>query len=135
MAVLLVGMNSCKYEEGPFISFIPKTERVGNTWIVSTVTIDGTQDTEIDGFKQITFFKEGGCKIIYTAFSVEVAYSGTWAFDDKKEIINIDVTDEAFGTDNVVMHWTILRLKEEELKVTYTYDNKLYVVDFVPLNA
>lgn len=131
MAMLVAGMTSCKYDEGPFLSFVPKTERVTNTWVVNTATVNGADGT-IPNFKEITFFKEGGCQIIYDTSGTEYAFTGDWAFTDKKLAIHIDADDELTHTSTYVSDWTILRLKEEELKVSFTDNSDLYVVAFKP---
>lgn len=137
LAMLALGMTSCKYEEGPFISVIPKVERVSNTWVVETAVINGVSGTSISSFKEITFFKEGACQIIYNPLGIEVAYGGTWAFNPDKSAITILTTDDlthllSYGND-----WTILHLKEDQLKVSYSESTlggstDSYVVTFKP---
>jgi hypothetical protein len=137
LAVLAIGVSSCKYEEGPFISFIPKVERVSNTWVVDQAVVNGVSSTSISGFKEITFFKEGACQIIYTALTLEYAYGGTWAFDDEKAGIVINTTDDLTHLLSYGNTWTILHLKEDVLKVSYSQSNLTggtdsYVVTFKP---
>jgi hypothetical protein len=137
LAVLVMGMNSCKYEEGPFISFVPKTERVTNKWIVNNAIIDGTQGASIPGFKDITFFKEGGATRVSTVLGVDFAYSGTWAFSDDKAAIVIALTDELTGLTSYNSTWTILHLKEDELKPSFSDTDSFgttttYIVTFEP---
>lgn len=132
LALLVMGMTSCKYEEGPFLSVIPKVERVTNTWVVNEAVKNGTSSTSIDGFKEITFFKEGDCQIVYAAGSFEFAYSGTWTFADSKETIHILANDDATGLSTYENDWTILRLKEDELKVSFTEGSDAYVATFEP---
>lgn len=132
LVLLTLGMTGCRYEEGPFISFLPKADRLGNTWVVNTVSLNGTSGTSIDGFKEITFFNEGGCQIIYNPLNTEIAYSGTWAFSDDKKIVQINTVDELFGVDRYESDWTILALKDEVLKVTFTDDGDVYIVEFKP---
>ena len=137
LAMLALGMSSCKYEEGPFISFIPKVERVSNTWVVNTAVINGASGTSIPNFKEVTFFKEGVCQIIYNPLSVEVAYGGTWAFNPDKSAITILTTDDLTHLFSYGNDWTILHLKEDELKVTYSESTlsgstDSYIVTFKP---
>lgn len=120
MALLVVGATSCRYDEGPFVSVIPRTERVSNTWIVGQAIVDGQTQSELSGFKQVTFYKEGNCNMILTALGAEFAYSGTWAFTDGDEAITYTVTDELTGFITITQEWTILKLKEDDLWVTYT---------------
>jgi hypothetical protein len=137
LAMLVIGFAGCKYDEGPFISFIPKTERVGNTWVVNTAVINGTPQASINGFKKITFFKEGACQIIWIDGTTEKSSLGTWEFTEKKEAIHIEVAEELNATKTYVNDWTILHLKEKQLKVTYINTNSTggkdtYIVTFEP---
>ncbi|HEX2900888.1 MAG TPA: hypothetical protein VHS96_14290, partial [Bacteroidia bacterium] len=75
---------------------------------------------------------EGGCQIIYNPLNTEIAYSGTWAFSDDKKIVQINTVDELFGVDRYESDWTILALKDEVLKVTFTDDGDVYIVEFKP---
>jgi hypothetical protein len=132
MALLMLGMTSCKYDEGPFISFIPKVERISNTWVPNEAVKNGTSSTSIDGFKEITFFKEGACQIIRTSGSTEIGFTGTWVLSDDKMTIHISVVGDLNASSTYVSDWTILRLKEEELKVSYTDSPDTYIVTFEP---
>lgn len=134
--VLAIGMTACKYDEGPFISVIPKTERVANTWIVSNAVIDGSQSSSISGFKQITFYKEGALNVVFTILGADVPYSGSWEFSEDKAAITFTSKDEASGLFSYDRTWTILKLKEELLKVTWVEPtsgaDEVYTVEFVP---
>jgi hypothetical protein len=133
LGVLVLGMSSCKYDEGPFISFVSISERVANSWVVNTATINGgTSADSIAGFQEISFFKEGACQIIYDSSGTEYAYVGDWALTEKKKAIHIDAHDELTHTATYVNDWTISRLKDAELKVTYQEGGDTYVVDFEP---
>ena len=133
---LVMGMSSCKYEEGPFISVIPKVERVTNTWIVSNATVDGAQSSSISWLKEITFFKEGGLNVVRTALGFDVPFTGTWAFTDDKSALELLSKDDATGFVSFDRTMTILKLKEELLKVTWVEPtsgaDQVYVVEFVP---
>lgn len=136
MLVLVMGMTSCKYEEGPLISVIPKVERVTNTWIVSSAIVDGTQSSSISWLKEITFFKEGGANAVRTALGVDFAFSGSWTFSEDKSTILLTTQDELTGLTSFDRNFTILKLKEDLLKVTWvevsTGVDQVYVVEFVP---
>ncbi len=136
MLVLVMGMSSCKYEEGPFISVIPKVERVTNTWIVSNATIDGTQSSSISWLKQMTCFKDGGLDVLQSVLGLDVPYTGTWAFTDDKSGLTFLSKDDATGLFSFDRDLTILKLKEDLLKVTWIEPSsgadEVYVVEFVP---
>lgn len=132
--MLFVAVTGCKYEEGPFVSVIPRVERVTNTWIVSSATLNGAA-TDLSDVKSVTFYKEGGFQVILVAATIEFAYTGTWAFNADKSTILINSTDELTGLLTYNREWTILRLKEDALHVTWTEGNNnsdLYDVTFAP---
>lgn len=130
LPLLMLAMAGCKYEEGPFVSFVPKQERIANTWVVEEVDKNGNLDTEIEGFKEITFFKEGACQIIYNPGGVEFGFTGTWVLNDDKTYLTLLLDDDLTGTVNYESVWTILRLKEDQLKVTYTDGSDVYITTF-----
>lgn len=136
MLVLVMGMSSCKYEEGPFISVIPKVERVTNTWIVSNATVDGTQSSSISWLKEITFYKEGGLGVVRSILGIDSPYTGTWAFTEDKGGLTLLSKDDLTGLLSFNRDMTILKLKEELLKVTWIEPtsgaDQVYVVEFVP---
>ncbi len=43
----LLFVSSCKYEDGPAISFRSKRDRIANEWVVDKITIDGKDSTEL----------------------------------------------------------------------------------------
>lgn len=132
LVLLAIGFSGCTYDEGPLISFVSKKERVANTWVVNTANINGVDGSEIPGFKKLIFFSAGACQIFYNPLGVEVAYGGTWALSEDKKSIPIDTKDELTGLFSYVSDWTILHLKDKILKVTYTDNSDLYVVEFKP---
>lgn len=135
--LLALGMTACKYDEGPLVSFVSRKERVANTWVVNTANINGTDQSEISGFKKIIFFSEGACQIFYTTVFGDLAYSGTWAFSEDQSSIHLDLDDDLTHLATYVNDWTILRLKDKELKVSYTEtpttgSPDAYIVTFKP---
>lgn len=136
VAMLVLGLTSCKYEEGPAIAFTSKLKRVSNTWVVNQAEINGASSTSISGFKEITFFENGDCQIVYTPFGVDYPYSGTWTFTTDKSAIRINTTDDGTGLLSYANDWTILMLKEDALKVTYSQSagggTDSYIVTFEP---
>jgi hypothetical protein len=139
LTLLIVGMTGCKYEEGPFISFVPKVERVTNSWIVSTAIINGEQQTDISGFNYITFFKEGNAAVQFEILGAAIDYSGTWTFNEDNSAILLTTDDDATGVFEYNRTMTILKLKEKELHVTWTEGSgsniETYDVVFVPRQA
>ncbi len=133
---LVVGMTGCKYEDGPFISFVPKVERVTNSWIVSTAIVNGQQDTDLNGFNYITFYKEGNAAVSFDVVGAEVIFSGTWTFNDDKSTIILNTEDNS-GFFEYNRTFTITKLKEKELSLYWEEDdgngnNDTYAVNYVP---
>lgn len=133
LAFLFVAMNGCKYEEGPFISFIPKVERVANTWKVSSATLNGNPESNVESIKTVTFYKEGNASVTFDIANVDVVFNGNWTFNAKKETILL-TTEDGSGFLNYDRTMTILKLKEEELHVSWIDGTDAYDVVFTPAN-
>lgn len=120
MMLLVLGLTSCKYQEGPLISFVPRLERVAGTWIVGTAIVDGVESSSLDGFEYVTFTKEGQ-NVEYKGTFIGIPYTltGSWNFDADETIIEMDLAD---GTNLFTFkpEWTILKLKEKEMWVSYS---------------
>ena len=140
LLVILVFMVSCKkYEEGPLISFTSKKERISNLWQVESATkkVTGASDADITSLYtgySIEFEREGAYTIINNNYS-DTSYTieeGAWELLFKKEQIETvgvekeisSSTGATIGDDTLQRHyWTILRLKEKELWVSYIVDS------------
>lgn len=115
---LAIGLlASCKkYEDGPYVSLIPKKERVANTWIIENAYENGNEVT--DNYDQYELFlsKDGDTKLvaIYTFgdFTAEFETDGTWMFENNQETITVDYENN--DADN---SYQILRLQEKSLWV------------------
>ena len=104
-------LQSCnKYEEGPAISLISKTERLANIWKVENYKVDGTDYTSlVSGYIEV-FSKSGAYSYSWGVISNE----GTWEFQ------NGDMEVKLTGNDNQtsrVLH--ILRLENKALWYYY----------------
>ena len=137
--LLVLGLTSCKYEEGPLISFVPKEERVANTWIVSRAVVNGEVQSSLDDFEYITFTK-GGSNVEFKRKIIGIPYTliGTWAFNDDETVIIMDLVDQTTGLLEFDFEWTIRKLKENELFVSYTEVESGatigYEIELVPQN-
>jgi hypothetical protein len=136
LSLLIVSMTGCKYEEGPFISFVPKVERVTNSWIVSTAIVNGQQDTELDGVNYFTFYKEGNAAVSFNLLGTEIIYSGTWVFNEDKSTIILNTEDNS-GFFEYNRTFTIKKLKEKEMQLYWEEEdgsgnNDTYDVVWVP---
>lgn len=134
-------MTSCnKYEEGPAFSLLSANKRLEGTWVMTETRINDTvinlndltsmfggidtdslSDIDFSQFSvssiKATFEKDGACNftILVNAMGFEYPYTQalTWAFDDKKENINLTVSGE-------VMTFEIIRLTNKELWIRNT---------------
>lgn len=125
ISLMISGFQSCKkYEDGPLISFISRTERVSNTWKVDNYKVNGTDYTSlVTGFKE-TFTSDG--KYFYDWGMI--SGTGTWAFQNKDEEIKITGTNNQ--KDRVLF---ITKLEEESFWYFYTDDddkNEFHMVQF-----
>ncbi|HHG83373.1 MAG TPA: hypothetical protein ENJ82_01385 [Bacteroidetes bacterium] len=137
--VLVLGLSSCTYEEGPFLSVRSKTERVANTWVVGKTIKDGVESSSQDGFKSIAFTNEGNATFIGTVLGVEYTMTGTWKFNDDNSVITVDLKDST-GLITSKQDWTILKLKEKDLWVTFieqdiSNTDVIYEVHFIPAES
>lgn len=133
LATIALVFSSCKYEEGPFISVVPRVERVTNTWVATKSIVNGTEETGWDGFESVQFYKEGNCDLIFDlgAFG-QPLYNGTWSFNTDKSAILLNLNDDNTGFLSYESTWEIIRLKEEELWVKITDGSDVSEVFLAP---
>ncbi len=109
-------LTSCsKYEEGPFISFRSKTERLCNIWKPVKILVNGSE-TILSSDQQkttIEFQKDGDVFITFYILGIAVAQTGQWEFYDKSEkiILTMNTDDNIPSKDTL----KILKLMEKEL--------------------
>ena len=104
-------LQSCnKYEEGPAISLLSKTERLANIWKVENYKVDGTDYTSlVSGYIEV-FSKSGAYSYSWGVISKE----GTWEFQNGD--MEIKLTGNDIQTSRV-LH--ILRLENKALWYYY----------------
>lgn len=108
--------DSCKYEDGPAISFRSRKERVANTWKLDQYLVNGVDSTL--GFEYLyntarwTFNKNGGFMFSYIWADTTVSAIGEWEFTSNDEAINLNYV--TFADTITKQTLTILRLKEKE---------------------
>jgi len=103
--VIMLNFNSCgKYDDGPSFSLKSKTARLTGEWEI--ITVDGDIDL---GDEEIIleFEKEGDFKITNDYGSYSYSYEGEWAWEDKKETIEITM-------DGNQTEWEVKRLTNSE---------------------
>lgn len=137
--LLVLGLTSCKYEEGPFLSFVPREERVANTWIVGRAVVNGEVASSLDDIDEITFTKEGR-DVEFKRDFVGIPYTlvGSWAFNEDESAIALDLVDDGLGILTYQRTWTIRKLKENDFWVSFTEDQNgatiTYEIEWTPKN-
>jgi hypothetical protein len=114
VAVLATGCS--KYEDGPGISLVSRTERVANTWVIEKAMADGEDVTSAYEQYVLALTTEGAASLEadYTVFGVVVSTqtTGTWSFANDEEQLVLDFEEDlADGT------YLINRLTQTELWV------------------
>lgn len=132
IALPLLLLSACgKYEDGPAISLRTKTQRLCNTWQVSSAYQNGTDKTSdfnaaFSGYL-LDIRKDETYTLSYSPFGLgQVNDSGRWAWSDDK------MTVKFTNSDGEVSEYIILRLKEKELWVRYTTGGDEWEVHLVP---
>lgn len=112
LALLAAGCN--KYDDGPGVSLIPRTERVANTWVIDKAFADGSDVTADYDQYTLTLTTGNAATLVgeYTVFSVTISTetNGTWAFANDQEELVLDFED-----DQADGNYQILRLTQTEL--------------------
>ncbi len=115
--VLAFVLPSCKkYEEGPLISLSSAKSRVVNVWKMEKVWVNSSEITNSWSTLWPSFSMELKNDDTYIlTWSPLVVENGTWTFDNPKERIITTATASASSTV-----YTIIRLKKDEMWVTYS---------------
>jgi hypothetical protein len=108
--------TSCKYDDGPVISFRSKKVRVANQWKISSFKEAGKTVNDTIGKFFFEFTKDG---ILLNKNEEEI---GTWEFKSGKEDIRLSYPGESAGKD-----YKINKLKEDELSLTLQKGVTLFV--------
>jgi hypothetical protein len=112
VAILAVGCK--KYEDGPGVSLVPRTERVANTWVIDKAYSDGQDVTNDYDQYVLTLTTNGNATLVaeYTLLGILFSFetTGTWSFANDQEDLVLDFeNDAADGT------YRITRLTRSEL--------------------
>lgn len=116
LTVIILLASACKkYEEGPFISFRSRKERVANTWVYNKIIKNGEDVTNQTIYNiayqaRYAFTKDGGASVSFVGIENFSPIAGHWKFADNDERIFI-----YFDGIESTTSWEILRLKENEL--------------------
>ncbi|OFY69940.1 MAG: hypothetical protein A3G23_05650 [Bacteroidetes bacterium RIFCSPLOWO2_12_FULL_37_12] len=113
--------TSCKYKEGPLISFRTRTDRISNTWKFDKVEHDGVEITQRFALTSLNIKEDGlfnlvggdTADIIHQKFFQ--SYQGTWFFDVDDDNIIFDFEPPPDSADGARDTWTILKLMSDEV--------------------
>jgi len=129
-AIVLLLAGCQKYEDGPFISFRSKTERISNIWNFRTVTTSSGSNIsdEYNGWR-MAISDDGIFEIDWVLLGQSRIQPGTWDFNDDKTKLIITYENTALE-----QFWpkslTINRLKEKDLILRSDTDQTLF--EFTP---
>ncbi len=109
--IVITTTQSCqKYPDGPFISFRSRTERVAQTWKVSSYQKNGTDNTSLYGGYTESYSKGGAYSYSWGILSG----TGTWGWADNQRDIQLNGAGNQ-GT------YTMVILKLEQAEFWYYY--------------
>jgi hypothetical protein len=125
LAIVLVACN--KYEEGSNYSLYSAKARLVNTWnLVSSEVENGGFSTTNTGYSEIvvTFKKDDTYSFTGKFIGIPFSESGTWAFNSDKTAVTVKDSDGDTDT------WSIIKLKNKELKVQYVDGDNTFTFEF-----
>jgi len=118
-------LTSCKYEEGPGISFRTKKARVEGTWTVEESFTNGEKDSFSDK-RTFIFSKEGDISIQSIILGLTASQDGKWKFTNSKETLQMVFPGIDFpGSTSfeIIEDHEILKLKNKEMWLERTTAN------------
>ena len=129
LLLVAVSFTACdKYEEGANYSLMSAKMRLVNSWKLTkvSVTIGSTTSDVTSNFPAtvLKLRKDETFEATYTLFSITSTDTGSWAFNDDKTTVT--TTD----ADGDVITYTIVKLKNKELKMTQVDGSTTYTWEF-----
>lgn len=144
---------SCRYEEGPALSFRKVNNRLQGFWEIKNFNVNGVDCTNV-------YFDKCSCN--YSFSNVRDTYYlsfidcrpdgrtiyGSYDFKDNKNVLIFnmaglgDFKDTTLSWDSPVTYfgpigtmkfseWNILKLKNQEMKLESNYEGSYYVLDLI----
>lgn len=119
--ILVLIVSSCKYKEGPFISFRTRTDRISNTWRFDKVEYDGVEITKNFEFTSLNIKDNGDFTLNGgdTAFIINQkffhSFQGIWFFDVDDDNIIFVFDPPPDSADGARDTWGILKLMNDEV--------------------
>ncbi|MEM9986131.1 MAG: hypothetical protein AAF804_13645 [Bacteroidota bacterium] len=115
LGLIMALLSGCKYEEGPFLSFQSREERIAGIWKVAYAT-DEAGEENTTAFEDLTF-------IFGEDFSAEaeletsigtVEFNGTWDLSQDDTVFQLEDLELPLGIASFDEDFDILRLTEDE---------------------
>ena len=133
-------MSSCKkYEEGPWISFTKKENRIRGYWELSNIYKNGVKTTtqspsSVESLESVwELYKNKTLLIDYLNNDTYYKSDGSWDFEHNKDRLKVAFTTRY---SSVTRSYTILKLSTKELKVKFKDSNDtIWVLDFSILQS
>lgn len=126
-----VGSSCKKYEDGPYVSFKSREERITNNWTVEKAYRDGQDVTDayMAEYPGLTWQFEDNKNATRTinVLGEKVNTNGKWTLQSDDEELAIFLSNPLYA-ENIV--WVIKRLTTTQLWVMYTIDGVIYEVEF-----
>lgn len=127
----LLTISSCKkYEEGPYLSFKSREDRISNTWGIDRIYKNDEEltVTQQEGWKW-TFSKNGTISRRFFFMGIHYIANGTWSLESDDEEIHITLTSPLYDEDSI---WVITKLMEDKLWVKYSDNGDNYELRLTP---
>jgi hypothetical protein len=138
--VLLLGISSCKYKDGPFLSFHSAEARIIGTYSAEAFSIDGQDAMQL--------WKDSICDLYFSighatdptnrwiSSPVQNAYlSGNYMLIDHNQYFFMYSLEEnpaypGYGPfhGNVESKWEILKLRDKEIRMRTEFEGHVYEV-------
>jgi hypothetical protein len=150
LLITSISFFSCKYEEGPAISFRSPEKRLQGVWEVSRFQVNGIDCTDVYvekcgcsfGFGQDSYDQWDGSFLLNQCDSLQTIYGG-YSFiensDHKRIAIQTyyyeigSITNQYiyFGPIGFPLYseWKIFKLKYKEMKLVTNYNDSEYVIE------
>ena len=131
---LLSFLGSCRYEEGPFMSFTPVKDRIRGQWKLSTVqkddvaTLSESPSVAENGDNLFEFYVTQRLQINYWENGTIYQADGFYEFSDNKKQLLLTFSDRYHSYKRT---YDILKFKNKELKVQFTDEkNTKWTLEF-----
>lgn len=117
-----------KYEEGPWLCFTKKENRIRGYWELSNVFKNGknTVDESPSSVESVNsiweFYKTKTLLISYLDGANYLKSNGSWAFEDKKECLRLAFTTKYSSASR---SYEIIKFSNKELKLKFKDKNKV----------